>query len=106
MPSLCVFYPIWVCAWEWGGVSRGLGHNLLPQFFNPGSSKMELAETDFFDTLTIQNDQIAYIKHGFALLYVFFTLFGCWVFKGGPGATKGSRVQLACAFLEPRQHTN
>ena len=37
---------------------------------------MELSETDFFDTLTIQNDQISYVKHVLAPLYVFFTLFG------------------------------
>ena len=66
-----------------GGVSRGLGHNLLLQFSNLGSSKMEFSETDFFDTLTIQNDQSSYIKHGFALLYVFFTLFGYWLCWGG-----------------------
>ena len=37
---------------------------------------MEISKTDFFDTLTIQNDQISCIKHVLAPLYVFFTLFG------------------------------
>ena len=48
------------------------------QFSSLGSSKMEISETDFFDTLTIQNDQISYVKHVLAPFYVFFTLFGCW----------------------------
>ena len=81
-PSLCVFHPIWVL----GGVPRGLGHNLLMQFSSLGGSKMEISETDLFDTLTIHNDQISYVKHVLAPLYVFFTLFGCW---GGGGLPKG-----------------
>ena len=52
------------------------------QFSDPGSSKMEISETDFFDTLTIQNDQISHVKHVVAPLYVLFTLFG-W--GGGMG---------------------
>ena len=35
---------------------------------------MEIFETDFFDILTIQNDQISYVKHVLAPLYVFFRL--------------------------------
>jgi hypothetical protein len=31
------------------------------QFSRLNSSKMEISETDFFDTLTIQNDQISYV---------------------------------------------
>ena len=46
-----------------GGGGRGLGHNLLVQFFSLGNSKMEISQTDFFDTLAIQNDQISYVKH-------------------------------------------
>ena len=61
-------------------------HNLL-KFSGLGSSKMEICETDFFHTLTIQNDQISYVKHVLAPLRVFFTLFGC-----GGGGTKGSRA--------------
>ena len=40
-----------------------------------------ISETDFFDTLTIQNDQISYVKHVLDPVHVFFTLFGC----GGGG---------------------
>ena len=49
-----------------------------------------ISETDFFYTLTIQNDQISYVKHVLAPVYVFFTLFGFWWWGGGGGAPKGS----------------
>ena len=61
------------------------------------------SETDFSDTLTIQNDQISYVKHVLAPFYVFFTLFGYWGGGGGGGAPKGSRAQLAHAVFPPRQ---
>ena len=67
------------------GVPRGLEHNLLMQFSNLRSSKMVISKTDFFNILTIQNDQISYVKHVSAPLYVFFTLFGCWGSGGGGG---------------------
>ena len=69
-----VFFTLF--GWVGGGLPRGLGHNLLMQFSRLSSSKMEISETDFFDTLTIQNDQISYVKHALAPLYVVFTLFG------------------------------
>ena len=64
---------------------RGLGYNLLMQFSHLSSSKMEISETVFFDTLTIQNDQISHVKHVLAPLYAFFTLFGCWGWGGSQG---------------------
>ena len=73
LDPLCAFFTLSGC---WGWVP--LGHNLLMQFSASANSKMEISETDFFDTLTIQNDQISYVKHVLAPLYVFFTLFGCW----------------------------
>ena len=39
---------------------------------------IEFFKTHFFDTVTIQNDQMSYVKHVVAPLYVFFTLFRCW----------------------------
>ena len=57
------------------------------QFSSLDSSKMELSETDFFDILTIPNDQISCVMHVLAPLYVFFTLFGC--FGGGGGGSQG-----------------
>ena len=68
-----------------GGLPRGLGRNLLMQFSRLNSSKMEISETDFFDTLTIQNDQISHVKHVLAPFYVFFTLLGV----GGGGGSQG-----------------
>ena len=35
-----------------GGSPRGLVHSLLMQFFTLGSSKIEVFETCFFDTVT------------------------------------------------------
>ena len=40
----------------------------------------------FFDIVTTHNDEICYVKHVLAPLYVFFTLFGCW---GGGGGSQG-----------------
>ena len=34
-----------------GGSPKGLVHNLLMQFVTPGSSKIEVFETCFFDTV-------------------------------------------------------
>ena len=64
-------------------------HSLLMQFSGLGNSKIEISETDFFDTLTIQNDQISYVKHVLDPVHVLFTLFGC---VAGGGSTKGSRA--------------
>ena len=92
LAPLHVFFTLFGCVW--GGGGRGTkgsrAHHLLMQFSGVGSSKMEISETDFLHTLTIQNDQISYVKHVLAPLHVFFTLFGCvW---GGGGGTKGSRA--------------
>ena len=67
-----------------GGGGKGCrAHNLLMQFSDFGISKMEISETDFFHTLTIQNDQISYVKHVLTPLHVFFTQFGCMWGGGG-----------------------
>ena len=94
-----VVFTLFGCCGGWGGLPRGLGHNLLMQLSRLGSSKMEISETGFFNTLTIQSDQISYVKHFLAPLYVFFTLFGWW----GGGAPKGSGAQRAHAVFPPRQ---
>ena len=54
--------------WRGGSTKGSRAHNLLMQFSGLGNSKMEISETDFFDTLTIQNDQISYVKHVLAPL--------------------------------------
>ena len=83
LAPIYVFFTLFGCVW-WGGGTKGCrAHNLLMQFSGLGGSKMEISETDFFDTLTIQNDQISFVKHVLAPIYVFFTLFGC---LGGGGS--------------------
>ena len=78
LAPLHVFFTLFGCVGGGGGTKGSKAHNLLMQFSGLGSSKMEISETDFFDTLTIQNDQISYVKHVLAPPYVFLTLFGCW----------------------------
>ena len=111
LAPLYVFFTLFGC-WLFGGGGGGAGGYQAIQgttcfckFRASESLKMELSITDFFDTVTIQNDQISYVKHGLAPLYVFFTLFGCW--RGGGGrAPKGSTAQPANAVFQPRQLTN
>ena len=98
-PSLCVLSPYLGVE----GVPSGLGHNLLMQFSSLGSSKMEISETDFFDILIIQNDQISYVKHVLAPLDVFFTLFGCFFLGGGGGCQGGWGTTRLCSFPVGRQ---
>ena len=99
-----VFFALFGC---WGGVPRGLGHNLLMQFSSLGSSKMEISETDFFDTLTIQNDHISYVQYVLApppFFCPFHTISVCvW---GGGVAPKGFGAQLAYAVFQPRPLKN
>ena len=60
---------------------------------------MEIFKTDFFDILTIQNDQISYVKHALAPFHVGITPFGC----GGAGDGELPRGLghnlLLCCFL-------
>ena len=85
-----------------GGLQRGLGHNLLMRFSHLSSSKMEISEIDFFDIMTVQNDQISYVKHVLAPLCVFHIIL-VW---GGGGLPKGSRAQFAYAVFPPHQLKN
>ena len=73
-------------------------HNLLMQFFTPGSSKIEVFETYFFDTVTTQNDHPTYVNHVFGRIYVFFTLFGYWL-QGGGGCSKRIGTRPAAAVF-------
>ena len=86
-----------------GGAPKGLVHNLLMQFFNLGSSKIEVFETCFFDIVTTQNDHPSYVKHVLGCIYVFFTLFGYWV---GGGVSQGIGTQPAHAVFQPQQLKN
>ena len=87
LAPLYVFFTLFGCCGGGGGggLPRGLGYKLLMQFSRLSSSKMEISEADFFDTLTIHIDQISHVKHALAPLYAFFTLFGCWGWGGSQG---------------------
>ena len=61
-------------------------HKLLKQFSTLYRSKMEIFAKKKIDIVTTHNDEICYVKHVLAPLYVFFTLFGCW---GGGGLPRG-----------------
>ena len=63
---------------------NGPAHNLLLQFFTLVGSKIEDAETYFFDIVTTQHDHPRYVKHVLGRIHVFFTLFGYWVQGGSP----------------------
>ena len=47
-----------------------------------------------FDIVTTHNDEICYVKHVLAPLYVFFTLVGCW--RGGSQGGQGTTC--LCSF--------
>ena len=58
------------------------------QFFTLDSSKIEIGDTFFFDTMITKNDHPRYVKHVLGRIYVFFTPFGHWAHRGG-GSPKG-----------------
>ena len=74
------------------------------QFFNLGSSKIEVFETGFYDIVTTQNDISSYAKHVLGRIYVFFTSFGYQV-RGG-GVSQGTGAQLAYAVFHLGQLKN
>ena len=81
-PYLRVFHPIWVLCPRGRGSPKGLVHNLLMQFVTMGSSKIEVFETCFFDTVATQNDHPRYVKHVLAGIYVVSTLFWVCIARG------------------------
>ena len=72
-------------------------HNLVMQFFTPDSSKIEVLKLVFFDIVTTQNDISSYAKHILGRIYVFFTLFGCWV-RGGGCLPRDGCTTCLCSF--------
>ena len=82
------------------GLVNGPVHNLLMQFFNLDSSKIEVFETCFFDVVTTQNDHPRYVKHVLGCVCVFFILFG-YEIRGGGGSPKGLVHNLLMQFFTP-----
>ena len=86
-----MFWAVVICFSPWvlgarggvGGSPKGLVRNLLFHFFTLGSSKFEVLQTYFFHVVITQNDHPRYVKHDLGRIYVFFTLFGYWVWGGG-----------------------
>ena len=76
---MCLLHRILVLGPGGGGSPKGLGYNLLVQFFTLGSSKIKGFETYCFDIVTAQNDHPGYVKHLLGRIYVIFTLFGYFV---------------------------
>ena len=76
-----------------GGTKGSRAHSLLMQFSGLGNSKIESSETDFFDTLTIQNDQISYVKHVLAPLPS-----SSWLAEGNRIYSEGRKLSFSCAF--------
>ena len=64
-------------------------HNLFMQFFTPDSSKVEVFEAGFFDTVTTQNDHPRYVKRVLGRIYMIFTFLGIRSRGGGGGSPKG-----------------
>ena len=99
LAPLYVFFTLFGCFGVREGTQGGRGTTCLCSFPALRSSKMEISETDLFDTLTIQNDQMPYVKHVLALapLYVFFR---CYVVRLPEAATfllsPTSTVPYAC----------
>ena len=66
------------CGGRGGGSPKGLEHNVLMQFFTPGSSKVELSYEahEVLKIMTTKSDHPIYVKHVLGCICVFFTLFG------------------------------
>ena len=87
------------------GLVNGEVHNLLMQFFTPGSSKIEVFETCFFDIVTTQNDISSYAKHVLGRIYVFSPYLGVSS-GGGGGLPKGRVHNLLMQFFTPDSSKN
>ena len=80
------------------GLVNGPVDNLLMQFFTSDSSKMEAFETCFHDIVTAQYDHPRYVKHVLGRIFMFFTLFGYYVYGEG-GTPKGWVHNLLLQFF-------
>ena len=65
----------------------GVCTNCFSSFPPSTGQKWKILQNIFFDIVTTYNDEMCYVKHVLAPLYVFFTLFGCS--GGGGGGSQG-----------------
>ena len=77
---------------------------LLMPFFTLYRSKIEVLETCLFDVVDTYNGHPSYVKHVLGNIYVFFTLFGCWVCVWG--GSQGIGTQPSGAAFHPIQLKN
>ena len=68
------------------------------QLFTLGSSKIEVFETYFFDTMITYNEHPSYVKHVLGRIYMCFTLFGYWAHGGGGGLPRDWYTTCLCGF--------
>ena len=104
-----MFQPVFACFPSYlgirsggGGASMGLVHNLLMQVFTPGSSKIEVSETGFFDVVTSQNDHPRYVKHVSGCICVFSITFGYQIRAGGGGGLPWDWYTTCLCRFSPR----
>ena len=70
--SIYVFFTVFgYWARGGGGVCKEIGTEPVYAVFIVGSSKSEVFETYFVDTVTTQNDHPRYVKHVLGSIYVF-----------------------------------
>ena len=81
------------------GLVNGEVHNLLMQFFTPGSSKIEVSETCFFYILTTQNDHPSYVKHVLGRITCFSPYLGIRSGGGGWGLPRDGCTTCLCSFF-------
>ena len=71
--------------------------------FSPWTApKLKFSKLIFLIPLIVQNDHARYVKHFVGRIYLFFTLFGYWVFSWcGGGVANGIGTQRACVIFQP-----
>ena len=92
------FYLVIGCRGAGGGrwSPRGLVHHLLLQFFTLGSSRMEVFETHFFETVITSTDRTRNVKHVLDRIYVFLILLSYWL--RGAGVPRDWYTTCFCSF--------
>ena len=78
----------------------GVCTNRLSSFPPSIGQKWKIFAKHFFDIVTTYSDEICYVKHVLAPLYVVFTLFGYW--GGGGGLPRGLGHNLRMQFSRLR----